>query len=119
MIEFDFLLSEIAVGVSGVFSDSCRDFFSSCSSDRGCFAEGDEDFFRVPVVGGVPGYDPAVFADQDGREGVGEGFAVARGDTDVEELCNRGEIFFCGSREVPVEEFFVGVIAGVGAAVAA
>ena len=61
----------------------------------------------------------AVFADEDGREGVGEGFAVAGGDADVEKLCNRGEIFFCGSGEVPVEELLVGVVAGVGAAVAA
>ena len=50
---------------------------------------------------------------------MGERFAVAGGHADVEELCNCGEIFFCGSGEVPVEELFVGVVAGVGAAVAA
>ncbi len=50
---------------------------------------------------------------------MGEGFVVAGGDADVEELCDRGEIFFGGCGEVPVEELFVGVVAGVGAAVAA
>jgi len=48
-----------------------------------------------------------------------EGFAVAWSDSHVEILCNRSEIFFRRGGEVPVKKFFVGVVAGVGAAVAA
>src|SRR5438445_3532010 len=94
-------------------------FSAAVSSGSGGFADGGENVFWVPVVGGIPRDDFAVLADEDGRKGVGDRFAVAGSDADVEELCNRGEIFFCGGGEVPVEELFVGVVAGVGAAVAA
>ena len=40
---------------------------SAPGSGDGRFADGGEDFFRVPVVGGIPGEDPAIFSDEDGR----------------------------------------------------
>ena len=61
----------------------------------------------------------AVFADENGRKGVNQGFAVARSDAYIEVLRDGGKLFFRRSGEVPVEEFFLGVLAGVGAAVAA
>jgi len=73
----------------------------------------------LPVVGGGPGGYFAVFADDDGGEGVGERFGVAGGDAYVEELGDGGEIFFRGGGEVPVLEGLGGVVAGVGSAVAA
>jgi hypothetical protein len=73
----------------------------------------------IPVVGWVPGDDLAVFADEDRREGMGEGLAIAGGNTDIKELGKGREIFLGGRCEVPVEKLFVGVVAGVGAAVAA
>ena len=50
---------------------------------------------------------------------MSEGFVVARSHSHIEILCNRSEIFFRRSGEVPMKELFVGVVAGVGAAVAA
>ena len=48
-----------------------------------------------------------------------EGFAVAGGYAYIEILCHRGKIFLGGCGEVPVEKLLVGVVAGVGSAVAA
>src|SRR5260370_12165635 len=78
-----------------------------------------EDFFRFRVVGGVPGGDLAVFAEEDGGEGVGDGLGVGVGDAYGEEVSYGGEVFFGGRGEVPVGEGLFGVVAGVGSAVAA
>ena len=48
-----------------------------------------------------------------------EGFAVSGGYAYIKILCNCAEIFFRGCGEVPMEKFLVGVVAGVGSAVAA
>ena len=50
---------------------------------------------------------------------MGDGPGVGAGDAYVEELRDCWEVFFRRCGEVPVEEFFVGVLAGVGSAVAA
>jgi hypothetical protein len=85
----------------------------------GAFSYGSKNIFRVPVVGGIPRDDLSVLADQDGGERVCKGLIVSRSNADVEILCNRWKIFFRGSRKVPVKELFVGVVAGISAAVAA
>lgn len=83
------------------------------------FSYGRDDVFRLPVVIGVPGENLAVFANKDGGERMREGFVVARRNPYVEELGDGREIFFCRRGKVPVEKFFVGVVAGVGATVTA
>src|ERR1700733_13287359 len=90
-----------------------------CRRLTDAFSYSSDDVVWLPIVGGIPGDDLAIFADEDGRKGVGERLVVAWSDADIEILCNCGKIFFCGRGEVPVEKFFFGVVAGVGSTVAA
>ena len=85
----------------------------------GVFSYSSDDVFRLPIAVRIPRDDFAVFADENRRERMSEGFVVAGGDANVEELRDRGKIFFRWSNEVPVQKFFVGVVAGVRTAVAA
>ena len=50
---------------------------------------------------------------------MSEGFVVASCDTNVEELSDCGKIFFRWGSEVPMQKFFVCVVTGVRATVAA
>jgi hypothetical protein len=85
----------------------------------GFFSHSSDNVFGVPVVGGIPGNDPAVFADEDGRERVREGFVVTWGDANIEVLGNGREVLFGRRGEVPVEEFLVRIVTGIGATITA
>src|SRR6201996_4455044 len=74
---------------------------------------------RLPVVGRIPLNDLAVFADEDGRKGVGQGLVGLGRHAYVEELMDGGEAVLGGSGKVPMGEFLFRVTAGVGPAVAA
>ena len=50
---------------------------------------------------------------------MSERFAVAWGDTDVKKLCHRGQLFFRRSSKVPMKKSFIGIVASVGATIAA
>lgn len=89
------------------------------SGGGGGFFELCEDVRWLPVVGGVPGDDFAVLADEDGGERVGEGLRIAGGDAHVEVLGHTGEFVGGWGGEVPVLKGLVGEAPRVGAAVAA